>query len=118
MPAEKFDGPAAEMRNSPWLASEDLAGREQFTLTIEEVFKHRNVTFDKGRVEPIVWALAFKETDKQMVVNGTNRRRIVALYGPRTDEWRQKTVTLYVDHKVKLAGKTVDGIRVREKGSR
>lgn len=118
MGVEEFDGTASDMRSSPWLASEDLAGRDQYTLTIKKVFKHRNVKFEKGRTEPVVHALAFHETDKQMVINATNRRRLVKWYGPRTQEWWEQTVTLYVDHEVKLAGQTVDGIRVREKGSR
>lgn len=54
-----------------------------------------------------------KEPIKPLVTNVTNAKAIQAVSGSRhIENWSGTKITLYVDHNVKFAGKTVDGIRV------
>jgi hypothetical protein len=54
------------------------------------------------------------EFDRPLVLNRTNLKRIVALYGSDTDAWGGKKIELYPSE-AEMAGKTVPCIRVREK---
>jgi hypothetical protein len=100
-------------KDSPWLASEDIGDTER-RVTIEDVSLHKNVTFDKGRVEAKVAALKLSGLEKRMVLNSTNRKSLVRLFGMDTREWRGKAILLWVDHNVRLAGETVCGLRIKE----
>ena len=51
---------------------------------------------------------------KPLVCNGTNWDVIEALYGPESDDWIGKCITLWRDPSVKFKGKRTGGIRVRE----
>jgi hypothetical protein len=55
--------------------------------------------------------LYFSGTDKGLVLNVTNANSIKELYGPETNDWRGRAITLYVA-KVEYQGKRMDGIRV------
>ena len=53
------------------------------------------------------------EFGKPMVLNTTNIKRLVKIFGTTdTGQWRGE-VTLYVDHDIEFGGKTVGGLRVR-----
>ena len=55
----------------------------------------------------------FAEFTKPMVLNTTNIKRFVKMFGTTdTGQWRGE-VTLYVDHDIEFGGKTVGGLRVR-----
>jgi hypothetical protein len=55
----------------------------------------------------------FAEFGKPMVLNTTNIKRFVKMFGTTdTGQWRGE-VTLYVDHDIEFGGKTVGGLRVR-----
>ncbi len=55
----------------------------------------------------------FEQFAKPMVLNTTNIKRFVKMFGTTdTGQWRGE-VTLYVDHDIEFGGKTVGGIRVR-----
>lgn len=55
--------------------------------------------------------LYFSGKDKGLVLNKTNAQIIAATYGPETDNWLDKEVTLY-PAKVQFQGRMVDAIRV------
>jgi hypothetical protein len=95
MTSEEFEGFTSEMRESPWLASEDILGFSELPVTIESVHKHKDVAFDQGRKKDVVYAIKFAGTTKQLVLNATK-------------------VALFVDTKVKMAGKFVNGIRIKD----
>jgi hypothetical protein len=115
---ERFEGRAADMRKSPWLASEDLDGAKKDVLvTIEDVMRHENATFDEGRTEPRVFSLKFAGKEKQMILNATNRKVLARAFGMKTANWRGQTVALYVDPRVRFGGKTVKGLRIRIPGT-
>ena len=55
----------------------------------------------------------FAEFEKPMVLNSTNIKRLVKMFGTAdTGQWRGE-VTLYVDHDIEFGGRTVGGLRVR-----
>jgi|DEB0MinimDraft_4_1074332.scaffolds.fasta_scaffold224898_2 hypothetical protein len=114
MTSEEFEGFTSEMRESPWLASEDIMGHGELPVTIESVHRHKDVAFDQGRKKDVVYAIKFAGTKKQLVLNATNRKTLVRLFGSNVKRWKEQRVCLFVDDKVKLAGKFVNGIRIKE----
>ena len=110
---EVFEGRTSEMKDSPWLASEDLMGLGDGPVTIEKCLRHKNVEFDKGRVEDTVFTLVLAGKKKQLVLNSVNRKTLVAKFGTNVKDWADKKVHLYVDPNVRFAGKTVNGIRIK-----
>jgi len=113
MRTTEFDGRAGEMRESPWLASEDIEGVGDVTVTIEKVYKHMQAEFDSGRKKD-VHAIKFKGSDKQLVLNASNRKTIVKLYGTKITDWYGKQITLYMIRNVKVGRELKNGIRIRE----
>ncbi len=97
---------------SPWLASEDI-GAAQVRVVIEAVEIYKGVEFDQGRVEESIGALKFAGKEKRMILNSTNRKALVNLYGMETRDWLGKPVLLVVDTKVKMMGKIVAGLRIK-----
>lgn len=113
MSAKEFAGHSSEMRaDSPWLASEDLMGKGDVECVIASVFFHKGAEFDEGRKED-VFTVSFEGKKKQLVLNSTNRRSIVAKYGPNTQDWRGKKIVLYCKTGIKCYGETRTGIRIR-----
>ena len=92
---------------SKWLKHNDLPDQD-LTLTISEVGSEL-VGTDQSRMAVVY----FKGAQKGLLLNKTNAERITELYGPEMDNWAGNQITLYVDHEVPYAGKTVSGIRVR-----
>jgi hypothetical protein len=93
-----------------FVAAADLNGKS-FTLTIrsvtlEDMQSHDNKTVTK----PVAW---FTNAAKGLVLNRTNTMIIADLYGPETDAWAGKRITIYAT-KVRAFGKMEDAIRVRE----
>ena len=113
MTSEPFEGRSSEMKkDSPWLASEDIMGLE-VEVEIEKVYRHMDVEFEAGRKEKILYSVAFVGKKKQLVLNSTNRKKLLAKFGVNVKEWVGKKVTLFVDSEVKLMGKKVSGIRIK-----
>ena len=56
----------------------------------------------------------YEEFSRAMVLNRTNLKRIVGIYGNDTDEWTGKQISLYPSE-TDFGGRTVPCIRVREK---
>jgi len=115
MKSEPFTGRSAEMRKATnWLSSEDLmdTGKDEIEVEIAGVFKHKDAKFDDGRTET-VYALAFAGKEKQLILNATNRKILVNMFGTtKVADWIGKKVKLYVKDGVRL-GKTITrGIRI------
>ena len=112
MKSSEFEGRSAEMKKAtPWLASEDILGIAPVKVTVEKCFLHKQAEFDGGRKED-VYALKFQGKTKQLVMNSTNRRMMVSLFGPNVKDWEGKTVELIVVD-CKMMGKDVQGIRIQ-----
>ena len=88
-----------------------LDGKD-FTLTIRKV-EAGSVTGSKGKKDkkPIVH---FERTDKKLALNKTNGKVIAGMYGPDTDDWVGKRITLYATT-TEFGSETVECIRVRPK---
>lgn len=103
---QPFEGPASEMKESDWLTVEDMqaSGRAHVDLTIARVLVHKNVQFEKGRTEAKKYALAFKGAGKQLIINATNRKRLVGMFGGNTKDWIGKRVRLHLEEDKMPAG--------------
>lgn len=118
MKSEEFTGRSAEMKKDPlWLSSEDLLDFGDVEVTIEAVFKHIDAEFDGGR-KHTVFALKFVGKEKQLILNNTNRKRLVEAFGTtKLPEWKGRKIKLYVDQNVKKPGgrqgEKTCGIRVK-----
>jgi hypothetical protein len=92
---------------SPYVAACDLESDR--SVTIKEV-KQEEVKNESGTdVCPIVY---FAELPKPLVMNKTNAKRIATMYGPDTDHWIGKQVTLYASETT-YRGEVVPCVRVR-----
>lgn len=95
---------------SKYVAAADLNGKT-VTLTIKGVTMEEMVTHDNKTVQkPVVW---FEKATKGLVLNVTNAKIIVGLYGNETDLWTGKRIAIYPT-RVKAFGQMQDAIRVRE----
>ncbi len=112
MQSEPFTGTTAQMKKSPWLASEDLAGLSSPELVIDGVYRNTDVEMEGGRKEKELFSIAFKGASKQMILNATNRRALSRSFGADTKKWIGQKVKLYVQDNVKMGGKIVCGLRI------
>ena len=111
MQSKKFEGRSAEMKKPTlWLASEDIMGVCPVTVTVEGCFLHKGAEFDGGRKED-VYAMKFTGKEKQLVMNSTNRRTMVDMFGVNVNDWEGKSIELTVVD-CKMLGKNVKGIRI------
>lgn len=99
---------ATDLCPAPHLEAADLNGTDN-VVTIKDVGFSivGNEQVEKGVV-------TFEEFPRGMVLNRTNLKRLIAMYGNDTDDWKGKKITLYPSE-TDFGGKTVDCIRVREK---
>lgn len=86
------------------LSAKDLKGRT-VKLTINGVTSKR---FDDGGVKLVC---SFEETDKTLVCNKTNAKRIAESHGKVWARWVGKSIKIHPE-RVEYKGDIVDGIRV------
>lgn len=99
---------ASKLCPSPHLEAADLAGKDT-VVTI------KSVGFSLvGQDKVNKGTVCFEEFDRAMVINRTNLKRVIGLYGSETDSWVGKKITLYPSE-TDFQGKTVPCLRVREK---
>jgi len=99
---------ANDLCPSPHLEAADLMNAD-FTATILRV-DYSEVGEDK-ETKGVVF---FQEFSRSLVLNRTNLKRIIGLYGNETDDWAGKKIVLYPSE-TDFGGRTVPCIRVREK---
>jgi len=119
METDTFAGRMSEMRDSPWLASEDLEnpdgpGYIETVLTVATVMEIRDAQFKGGRTKAKGYALKFREIERMLYLNGVNREKLKEMFGRKASDVVGQAITLYVNPRVKMAGKTVPGIRVKD----
>ena len=109
---EDYEGNADLLFPSDYIRAADLMGND-VTLTITSVEKNAELSMAGGikKKKPIVH---FKETEKMLVLNKTNKDAIISHYGNVVAEWKGKKVTVYATT-CSMKGETVDCARVREK---
>lgn len=109
---ESFQGVASEMKESDWLAVEDIEDFAPVNVKVEDVILHRNVAFEAGRREPKVYSLKFAAKRKQLPLNATNRRAMQKAYTSDTKQWRGKSITLTVEPLKREFNGHTHGIRI------
>jgi hypothetical protein len=88
-----------------YVKKEDLSGPT--TVTVNDVWSE--AVLNAGRRKLIV---SFEEFEKPLILNKTNTRLLVKLFGTTdTAAWRGQ-ITLYVENNVEYGGRVVGGIRV------
>lgn len=92
---------------SKYVAASDLGGQD-YTVVIARVTVEKVGTEEEDR-----GVVYFVGCTKGMVLNRTNGKRIAALYGPETDAWVGRAITLYPSE-TEFGGDTVPCIRVRQ----
>lgn len=98
----------------PFIQGDFLAGRPDVTLTIT-IVQAEEMADHKGRpVEKVT--TSFKETAKRLVLNRTNAKTLIKLFGRETDAWQGKRVALYSE-KVKAFGETHNAVRIRARAT-
>lgn len=101
---------AGQMIESNYLKKEDIG--DECEVTIVGV-KQGNVAREDQEPD-MKWLIKFEEFQKPMVLNSTNIQLLVKATGTdETNEWKGRTIVLYVDDNVSFGGKLVGGIRVR-----
>ncbi len=96
--------------NSEWIKAKDLRGKD-WVLEIARISDH---TFPARDDQPAKQQLVlhFRGATKKLGLNTTNAHAIGEMYGPESDDWVGKTITLYPT-KDRLGAKIVDCIRIR-----
>ena len=102
---------ASELCPAPHLEASDLAGQDR-VVTIRSWEFH-----EVGQEKERRGVLMFEEVSRGLVVNRTNLKRLIALYGNDLSDWKGKQVTLYPTE-TEYQGRTVPCIRVREKAAK
>lgn len=92
-------------------ANVDVHEDQPLNVTISEVTEELVGVGRDAENKLIVW---FRELDKGLVLNKTNATTIANLYGPETDDWAGKRITLFWAV-TEYQGKPCDSIRVRSK---
>lgn len=103
---------------SLYLGSHDLNGKDA-TLTIRHIVVEDLKTERGTERKPVLYFVETQKKaekdnteEKRLVLNKTNASTIAAMYGPETNEWKGKRVTLY-PAVVSAFGKDAEAIRVR-----
>ena len=92
---------------SKFLKASDLQGKEVrveiFDVRLEDVS-------GEGTEEKAV--VYFKDKQKGLVLNITNRNRLVAAFGDETDDWLGKEIFIFSEQ-TQFGGRPVEGLRIR-----
>lgn len=96
----------ANMANelSPFLTSDNVK-EESIIAPIENVEK-QEVGTDKK------WVLFLRGHDKGLVLNATNTRKLIELFGDESDNWIGKRIELFFTE-ANFKGKAVGAVRIR-----
>ena len=90
------------------------ADGKDMVLTIGKVQPEDLMTTDGSKKHSLV--CYWQEDQLPLVLNKTNARQIAKLLKENDyTKWTGHRIQIYVDHKVKAFGETVDGIRIRTK---
>jgi hypothetical protein len=98
-------------RQGPWLFAEHLPRDKDVVVVIDRVVAGE-VTGEKGRKtkRPVVY---FKGKQRPLALNATNAKTVAGLYGPMTESWPGKSITLFVTQTRDKDDVEVDCIRIR-----
>ncbi len=117
-PGHEFTGYAGKLRDSPWLTADLIDPEKDTVVTIEKVIHRQNVEFmkpgsSKKDTKANYGSLKFVGALRELGLNATNLRTLIALFGSSAAAWKGKRVALFVDHKVRFGGSVVSAVRIR-----
>ncbi len=95
----------------PYIEGDFLVGRADVVLTIASI-QIEEMPDHKGRLIEKV-TISFAETAKRLVLNKTNCKVLIRLYGKETDDWQGKRIAVYSE-KVKAFGQEHNAVRIRD----
>src|SRR5271170_514654 len=103
----------AEMITSKWLKKEDM---EEDTICTILGVRQDNLG-KEGEAAEMRWVIGLRTQAgmnlKPMVLNVTSIRVLESAFGSESDDWKGKSVTVYVDPSVSFQGRVVGGLRLR-----
>lgn len=94
-----------------YLYAFELAGKD-CTVTISRVTAGELTALGGRKSKKPLCYFKESKSGKPLALNATNCRVIAALFGPDTDDWIGRQITLYPTE-TQMAGETVQCIRVR-----
>ncbi len=109
---ELYRGPAGALKDSNWLTADLLPDDKDTIVTIEAVVRRKQVKF-KDETKKGYGSLRFRGAQRELGLNATHLRVLIALFGSDTSAWFGKQVALYVDPDVNAFGKIVSAVRIR-----
>lgn len=100
----------SEMLASKYLRKEDCGSGLLLTIS---GFDKENLAME-GEPPQWKWICKFQETERPLVLNGTNIRLMQMIFdSDDTDAWIGNKIVLFSDPSIQFQGKFVGGIRVR-----
>jgi len=115
MKTTEYTGNSAAIKGDcPWLASEDILDKGDIVVVIEACNAVQDAEFEGGRKEDL-YTLSFVGAKKQLILNSTNRKILVMLYGTDVGKWKGQPITLYVEKGIRCFGEIRNGLRIRNK---
>lgn len=96
---------ANELYGSKYLKCQDLNGQD----IVARITNIELATFNDGKQQ---YLLTLDGYSKKLGLNRTNAQTLMHLYGPQTDAWKGKRITLHPDI-TQFQGRTVDCIRLK-----
>lgn len=109
-----FTGKVGQMKqDTKWLASEDFIELGDVKLRIARIYQNTGEVMQDGKKKDF-FSVAFEKTDKQLVLNATNRKALAHSFGADTSKWIGHEVFIYAEDGVRaIGGGTTTGLRLR-----
>jgi hypothetical protein len=114
MSQTSFTGKVSQMKpDAKWLASEDFIGLGEVEFEIAQIFVNSNEIMQDGKKKDF-FSIAFVKTNKQLVLNSTNRKTLSSAFGAKVEKWIGQKVRLFAQDGVKaIGGGVTTGLRIK-----
>jgi hypothetical protein len=114
MSQTSFTGKVSQMKpDAKWLASEDFIGLGEVEFEIAQIFVNSNEIMQDGKKKDF-FSIAFVKTNKQLVLNSTNRKTLSNAFGAKVEKWIGQKVRLFAQDGVKaIGGGVTTGLRIK-----
>ena len=109
-----FTGKVSQMKpDARWLASEDFIGLGEVEFEIAQIFTNVGETMQDGKKKDF-FSISFVKTNKQLVLNATNRKTLSNAFGAKVDKWVGQKVRVFAQEGVKaIGGGVTTGLRIK-----
>ena len=109
-----FTGKVSQMKpDARWLASEDFIGLGEVEFEIAQIFVNSNEIMQDGKKKDF-FSIGFVKTNKQLVLNSTNRKALSSAFGAKVEKWIGQKVRLFAQDGVKaIGGGVTTGLRIK-----